>query len=52
MVFLHFGTLAKVLDHLEDDMGGWLARKYFIAIPSCGTCDVAPYAVILVAKLQ
>jgi len=33
-------------------MGGWLAWNYFTAIPSYGTCDVAPSAVILVAKFQ
>jgi hypothetical protein len=52
MVFFHFGIAAKVLDHLEDHMGGWLAWNYFIAIPSCGTCDVAPSTFILVVKLQ
>jgi hypothetical protein len=52
MAFLHFGTLAEVLDHLKDDKGGWLAGNYFTTIPSCGTCDVTPSAVILVAKLQ
>jgi fucokinase len=52
MVFLHFGTSAEVLDHLEDDRGGRLAQNYFTAIPSCGTCDVAPFVVILVAELQ
>ncbi len=51
VVFFHFGT-TEVLDHLEDDRGGWLARKYFTAIPSCGTCDVAPSVVILVTNLQ
>jgi fucokinase len=52
MVFFHFGTSAEVLDHLKDDKGGWLAWNYFIAIPSCGTCDVAPFAIIFVAELQ
>jgi fucokinase len=52
MVFLHFGTSAEVFDHLEDDRGGRLAWNYFTAIPSCGTCDVAPFVVILVAELQ
>jgi fucokinase len=52
MVFFHFGTSAEILDHLEDDRGGRLARNYFTAIPSCGTCDVAPSAVILVAELR
>jgi hypothetical protein len=48
VVFLHFGTLIEVLGHLNDDMGGWLAQNYFIAIPSYGTCDVAPFVIILV----
>jgi hypothetical protein len=52
MVFFRFGTLAEVLDHLEDDMVEWLARNYFTAILSCGTCDVAPFIVFFVAKLQ
>ncbi len=52
VVFLHFGTLAEVLDHLEDDKGGWLARNYFTAIPNYDTYDVAPSPVILVADLQ
>ncbi len=52
MVFLHFGTSAEVLDHLEDHRDGWIAWNYFTAIPSCGTCDVAPSAVIFVAELQ
>jgi hypothetical protein len=38
MVFIHFGALIEVLDHLENDRGGWLAWNYFIAILSCGTC--------------
>jgi hypothetical protein len=52
MAFLHFGTLIEALDHLEDDMGGWLVENYFTAILSCGTCDVAPFAVFFVAELQ
>jgi fucokinase len=52
MVFLHFGTSVEVLDHLEDDKGGRLTHNYFTPIPSCGTCDVTPFAVILVVELQ
>jgi len=52
LVFLHFGTSSEVLDHLEDDRGGRLARNYFTAIPSCGTCDVAPSAIILASDLR
>ncbi len=52
MVLFHFGTLAKVLDHLEDYKGGWLAWNYFTTIPSCSICDVASSTIILVVELR